>query len=316
MQPVLRVDDGSIQNAAASYYQLGKHHQKLGRDDLASAAYASSIALDGRQLDARNALAVLDLLQGRPEQAKTALQQVIADYPAVAHSYNNLGYVYYFQGDYAKAISTLRHSLALDPKNEHARNNLALAVTAAKGTAGHSGDSGTTAPAEIAGTAVASHRAIAVSAPRARMELQQIKANIYRLAPSTTVPSAAGELQPEQGTINAVAGARIVKIDIIDGVAGMAGAIRQMLERHGMPVRRISKQRRHMTRLTEIQYRTGYVQEAGRVKAALSIDAVLTPVRRMPGEAQVRLVLGKDAVDRMGWIDDLDSAAPVNEASN
>lgn len=188
MQPVLRIDDRSIQNAAASYYQLGKYHQKLGRDDLAGVAYASAIALDGRQLDARNALAALDLLQGRPEQAKTALQQIIADDPAVAHSYNNLGYVYYFQGDYAMAISTLRHSLALDPQNEHARNNLALALTAAKSAAGHSVDSGATAPA--AGTAVTRLRAIALSAPRTRMELVQIEANIYRLKPSATVPPA------------------------------------------------------------------------------------------------------------------------------
>lgn len=126
MQPVLRVRHSADQTAA-TYYQLGKYHQERGNVDLARAAYAYSVELDGRQLEARNALAAIHAQQGRLEDAKVLLLQLVAEYPAVAHPYNNLGYVQYLQGNYDAAVSTLQRALVLDSGNPRTRNNLQAA---------------------------------------------------------------------------------------------------------------------------------------------------------------------------------------------
>lgn len=126
MQPVLRVRHSADQTAA-TYYQLGKYHQERGNVDLARAAYAYSVELDGRQLEARNALAAIHAQQGRLEDAKVLLLQLVAEYPAVAHPYNNLGYVHYLQGDYDAAVTTLQRALVLDSENPRTRNNLQAA---------------------------------------------------------------------------------------------------------------------------------------------------------------------------------------------
>lgn len=123
IQPVLRINHSSDQTAA-TYYQLGKYHQERGHLDLARAAYTQSIALNRRQLEARNALAAIYSQQGRLDDARALLLQLVADFPAVAHPYNNLGYVYYLQGNFDAAVTTLQRALVLDSGNERARNNL------------------------------------------------------------------------------------------------------------------------------------------------------------------------------------------------
>jgi Tfp pilus assembly protein PilF len=123
MQPVLRIRHSSDQ-AAATYYQLGKYHHERDNLDLARAAYVHSIALDGRQMEARNALATISSQQGKLDEAKSILQLLVKDYPGVAHLYNNLGYVYYMQGQFKAAVDTLERAIMLDSKNERAHNNL------------------------------------------------------------------------------------------------------------------------------------------------------------------------------------------------
>ena len=129
MQAVMRVRHSSDQTAA-TYYQLGKYHQEHGDLELAVTAYTHSIALDGRQLEPRNALGAALAGQGRLDEAKSVLQQLVTDYPAIAHPYNNLGYVYFMQGNYSAAVTTLQHALAIDAGYERARNNLDAAQAA------------------------------------------------------------------------------------------------------------------------------------------------------------------------------------------
>lgn len=130
MQPLLRISHSSEQSAE-TYYQLGKYEQEHGRFDLATDAYSHSIALASRLLEPRNALAAILAQQGRLDEAKSMLLQIVADYPAVAHPYNNLGYVCYLQGDFGTAITILQRALAMDSSNEQVRNNLKLAQAAA-----------------------------------------------------------------------------------------------------------------------------------------------------------------------------------------
>ena len=136
MEPLLRLGHSSGQTAR-SYYQLGKYHQERGNHDLAVEAYKHSLVLDRRQLEARNALAAVYSRQGKLDEAKSLLLDLVAEYPAVAHPYNNLGYVYFIEGNYSASVQTLKRALVLDFANERARNNLKAAEQAlAKSDAG------------------------------------------------------------------------------------------------------------------------------------------------------------------------------------
>lgn len=129
MQAVQRISHSAGQNAV-TYFELGKFYQARGQLVLAAEAFAASIALDPQQLAARNALAVLDARQGRLEQAVTALLVLVRDFPEAAQPLNNLGYVYYLQGELAQASSMLEQATACDGGTALARNNLQLVQAA------------------------------------------------------------------------------------------------------------------------------------------------------------------------------------------
>lgn len=129
VQGVQRISHSAGQNAV-TYFELGKFYQERGQLVLAAEAFAASIALDPQQLAARNALAVLDARQGRLEQAATALLVLVRDFPEAAQPLNNLGYVYYLQGELAQASSMLEQAMACDGGTALARNNLQLVQAA------------------------------------------------------------------------------------------------------------------------------------------------------------------------------------------
>lgn len=129
IQGVQRTSHSAGQNAV-TYFELGKFYQARGQLALAAEAFAASIALDPQQLAARNALAVLDARQGRLEQAVTALVLLVRDFPEAAQPLNNLGYVYYLQGELAQASSMLEQAMACDGGTALARNNLQLVQAA------------------------------------------------------------------------------------------------------------------------------------------------------------------------------------------
>jgi Flp pilus assembly protein TadD len=182
MQPVLRLQHGGDQ-AAANWYRLGKYHQERGELSLAMGAYAQSLALDSRQLDARMAVAAIDARQGRLAAARDALQALVADYPAQAQLSNNLGYVYYLMGDQQSAIAMLRRALALDAASVRAQDNLRLAEAAALTGAASAGlAAGGAVPASPAAGPVANPAISPATAdpdaglpPPTRAELRQLQ---------------------------------------------------------------------------------------------------------------------------------------------
>jgi hypothetical protein len=195
MQPVLRLQSGGEQRATY-WYQLGKYHQARGELNLAMGAYAQSLALDGRQLDARMAVATIDARQGRLAAARDALQTLVADYPAQAQLSNNLGYVYYLMGDQQSAIAMLRRALVLDAASVKAQDNLRLAEAAALAGA----SSATLAATE------------GEQPPPTRAEMQQLQQQLHQLqersaaaglaplpvaaAPDAAAPAAASPFAP------------------------------------------------------------------------------------------------------------------------
>jgi tetratricopeptide (TPR) repeat protein len=208
MQPVLRLQHGGGQGAA-NWYRLGKYHQERGELSLAMGAYAQSLALDSRQLDARMAVAAIDARQGRLAAARDALQALVADYPAQAQLSNNLGYVYYLMGDQQSAIAMLRRALALDAASVRAQDNLRLAEAAALTGAASAGlAAGGAVPASPAAGPVANPAISPAAAdpdaglpPPTRAELRQLQEQLRVLQER----SAAAGIAPAQPVVAAAA---------------------------------------------------------------------------------------------------------------
>lgn len=305
VQPFQRVSQGAGQSAA-SWYQLGKYHHERGQHSLALGAYAQSLSLDGRQLDARNAAAALDAQQGRLDDARQALLQLVADYPGEAQPHNNLGYVYYLQGDYPAAIAMLRRALAMDA---HARAyaNLQLAERALReGAPAGAPLLAATAPPAAAGNEGPTVRDVAATAPQAvtaapsRLELVELQPNVLELklrtrpaAAPAVLPMAAAPAAPGPALPPAAARARLEVVNG-NGQQGLARRYRLVLGRAGIEVDRIANQRPFRQQSTIIQYRPGAEAQAIRVQQALPEPATLQPSARLAG-TELRLVLGKDA---------------------
>jgi tetratricopeptide (TPR) repeat protein len=73
-----------------------------------------------------NAIAILDDLENRHEQAREVFKQVLAFQPQSAVVATNLGYSYYLTGDFDNAESYLRNALREDGSFDRAWTNLGL----------------------------------------------------------------------------------------------------------------------------------------------------------------------------------------------
>jgi tetratricopeptide (TPR) repeat protein len=111
IQPILRTSQGA--NRVTEWNQLARHHLERGQVNLAMGAYAQSLALDAGQLEARNAVAVIEAQKGHLVVSRQALLALTRDYPGEAMPHTNLGYVYYLEGDFANARLTLQRAMAL-----------------------------------------------------------------------------------------------------------------------------------------------------------------------------------------------------------
>lgn len=333
VEPVQRVSQ-SIDQSAAGWYRLGKYHHERGQASLALGAYAQSLSLDGGQLDARNAVAALDAQQGRLEDARKALELLVADYPGEVQPHNNLGYVYYLQGDYPAAVAMLRRALAMDA-NARAYANLQMAeralrdgppasALAAAPAASASASAAAAAAAATAGAGADAGAAAAAPAPGAaalsRMELVELHPNVLELklraaatAPLAVAMPAATKAAAAPATASATApvasiasiapgtpAAARVRLEVVNGngVEGLARRYRQVLTQAGIAVDRIRNERPYRQQTTTIHYRPGAEAQAAKLQLALPGSAALQASDQMAA-AELRLILGKDAPARL-----------------
>jgi hypothetical protein len=76
----------------------------------------------------------------------------------------------------------------------------------------------------------------------------------------------------------------------------MAMLARQLVNLHGIAVSRLSNERPYRQQQTQIQYPPGWHRQAQALKDALHGHAILVRDARLPANADLRLVLGKDAI--------------------
>lgn len=315
VQPVLAIRHSS-NLTAATQFMLGKYHQERGNFEQARTAYQTSVALDGRQLEPRNALATVLAQQGELDQAASILIQLVADFPAVPHPYNNLGYVYYLRGSYAAAASMFQNALALDAGNERVLNNLKAVQEAMAGTGDAGPDKTTTQQQEAAAArkpapAVSEPSPVTPSVPaQARMEVLQITPNMFELQPrggNAQLVQAAPANTAGQVTANSSR----VEIANGNGVTGLAKRIRNVLNLYGIAISRLTNALPYKQRETRILYRDGFESQADALRVALNGHAVMIRAVNLPASSDIRLLLGKDVIVHMALIDGLGDASPV-----
>ena len=344
MEPLLRVRHSSEQTAA-TYYQLGKYHQERGNIDLASDSYKHSLSLDKQQLDARNALATIYSQQGKLNEAKALLLELIAEYPLVAHPHNNLGYVYFIEGNYEAAVKTLKHALIFDKKNERTLNNL-HAAELAQARVNEAVTSVAKRAADVSVAVVISNEPVLDEPARAignTTKTKQIKA-ISLLSVPVEVKSASQDAALQTSLLEAKKQVELtplltsssahsldleipapansstsrqarVEVSNGNGVSGMAKWMGGFLGRQGIAVSRLTNEYPFTRETTKIQYQAGFKESAQALQKALQGDTLLMPINQATDRFDVRLVLGRDTIAKIAKITQSEQANRATKAT-
>ena len=344
MEPLLRVRHSSEQTAA-TYYQLGKYHQERGNIDLARDSYKHSLSLDKQQLDARNALATIYSQQGKLNEAKALLLELIAEYPLVAHPHNNLGYVYFIEGNYEAAVKTLKHALIFDKKNERTLNNL-HAAELAQARVNEAVTSVAKRAADVSVAVVISNEPVLDEPARAignTTKTEQIKA-ISLVSVPVEVKSASQDAALQTSLLEAKKQVELtplltsssahsldleipapansstsrqarVEVSNGNGVSGMAKWMGGFLGRQGIAVSRLTNEYPFTRETTKIQYQAGFKESAQALQKALQGDTLLMPINQATDRFDVRLVLGRDTIAKIAKITQSEQANRATKAT-
>jgi len=211
----------------------------------------------------------------------------VTDFPEQAQPRNNLGYVYYLQGQTQLAASTLRAALVLAPAYDAARANLALIDT-------------TASRADIAATSAGI--APPLNSPE-RLTVVRVAPNEFRL--QAPVATATNPVTPALRSANTAADvARTMTsstpecLHIINGngMRGGAARMRDLLRHRGFAAASsvLGNRPGYRQARTVIEYVPGQEPRARELRAALRGPATLVPVAALPQRVTMRLVLGQD----------------------
>lgn len=161
--------------------------------------------------------------------------------------------------------------------------------------------------------------------PQARMEVVEIVPYVFELKLKHSKTNALADLKLEKPTpTSAVAAvlandslrnfpltypATVSRIEVANGngVTGMAKRISAVLNRQGISVSRLSNELPYKQQETKIQYRAGFEKTAANLKNALKGHAVVMENPNQLLNADVRLVLGKNAIAHMALIEGMSS---------
>jgi hypothetical protein len=318
MAPVQAVTHG--QGNPQALYQLGRYYQGQARYDLALRAYREALALQPRYVDALTGMGVVYANLG---QYDTSLQLLVAAAsldPASVSARNNLGYVHWLRDEGDEAIHAYRQALKLDPMNASARANLRKVMkdaandppaTSAQGATGAETGAGTLATPlrqlapqvyELRAPAPGGAMGIAPAAVSG-VALNEVAPRIYELRkPVETAKAAApipatravAEKAPEQPAVaDGAVPARLVVMNG-NGVNGIADTVSRYLAEQGYPSAGIGNHAHFNEARTRIEYRPGHAEQARHLASLLPRQAVLSEVAAGSGQADIRLVLGKD----------------------
>ena len=272
-------------------YQIGRTYQGRFQYEAAIAAYRKSLKANPGNAEAHNALGVIYARQGKHEQAVIELKAALALAPAAAHIHNNLGYAYLLQGRNADALAALKVASGLDPENERSRENIKIAEK----RLGHEAPNPPNVPVATAvGAELKSPPTDNKDGGHSTARLLSVAPNIFELRQESS-------LQVKPGLPLATKTApETVRLEVANGngVTGFAKRTSSSLQRKGYAAARLTNQLPYTQKITEIQYRQDQENQARRLNALLSAPAKLVESSQLRRDVGVRLVLGRDMVQR------------------
>lgn len=291
--------------SADAMYQLGRYYQGQSRYEQAINAYEKSLAADNAKAEAHNGLGVVYSKLGQFDAAIEAFNAALKLSPQSAHIYNNLGYAYYLQGQYDQALASLKQASALEPDNKRVQINLEL-VYQKTGNTSQSGDRAeanaanlaektAAVPVETASTERANSPQVdsgsIIRASDSSVRIVQVAPAIYRLERQQVV-NAEQAKKPELEKIR-------LEISNGNGIVGMAKKVGLFLRSKGYKTPRLTNQKPFKVMHSELQYRSGYLQDAETLQSSIHGQPKLVQRDDLRSGINLRLVIGKDLIDHL-----------------
>lgn len=360
MEPVMAIRHGGPD--AQAYYQLGRYHQGQKRLALAEKAYLQAIAADDRHVDALNALGSLYAERGELDRSAQIFEKATAMAPDAAYIHNNLGFAYYLQGRLDQAYSAVRKALSIDPGLERGWGNLeriavagaeAALIETAKLRRLEALPPELAAQATPAEPAVASEPGAIVEAPPPTSDLalgpptqtNTHVAGVFEPAAAATAASATNRSTPVEPLVpeneNRIFGGRFVlvssdrevvanggtieifadksasaqamnerqmsfaaiRIEVSNGngVSGFARRVGSQLRSNNLQVTRITNNVSFSLDTTEIQFEPRHEDAARALASRFNLTGHFVPTPKARPGADIRIVLGRDAI-QPGWL--------------
>jgi tetratricopeptide (TPR) repeat protein len=329
--PALRQDAAPPAVATADEnYVRGRNLHLARRYDEAIAAYQAALLADGAHVNARNGLAIAyaeqrDFARAIPIWRELTSGATMASGQGTAFLFGNLGYAYYLNGDYDKALAVLEKACLLDPLNgrswqylgetlqklgQEERAQQMLRQASALREHDFRADY-----AAAGGSRVAAIEEAVQAAPRPDQEWAFVEVvtrssgilELRRVTPAAAAhketPRAVPDPAPQDTAKPALTA---LEISNGNGRNGLARLLSRQIREPGVKVVRLTNEKGFKVRQTRIEYQPAFREMAERLAQRFGANA---PVEvSMAGRANVRLVIGHDlpaqVVNRSGTLPD------------
>jgi tetratricopeptide (TPR) repeat protein len=331
--PVVRQDAPVAAAVAADEnYVRGRNLHLARRYDEAIAAYQAALQADGAHVNARNGLAIAyaeqrDFARAIPIWRALTSGATMASGHGTAFLFGNLGYAYYLNGDYDKALTALEKACLLDPLNgrswqylgetlqklgqeERAQQMLRQASALRE----HDFRADYTA---AGGSRVAAIEEAVQAERRPEQEWAFVEVvtssngilELRRVEPVAAAPKEDPKAAPAPDPApqdTAKPALTALEISNGNGRSGLARLLSRQIREPGVKVVRLTNEKGFKVRQTRIEYQPAFREVAERLAQRYGANA---PVEvRMAGRANVRLVIGHDlpvqVVNRSGALPD------------
>jgi tetratricopeptide (TPR) repeat protein len=302
--------------AADEAYMQGRNQYLARRYEDAIASYRAALAANPRHVNANNGLATLyaerrDFAQAIAIWRALTESAGAASGPGSAFLFNNMGYAYYLNGDYDKALVALEKACLLDPLNDRAWQHLgetlqkigqderaAQMLRQARALREHDmradyAIAGGTSPVTALDTAAKAPR-------RADQEfgVTELSAErdgtfaLRRVAPAG--PAAPLSAPPVPAPPAAPAAPEIALLEIRNGngVTRMAKALSHQVGEPGLKVVRLTNEKGFAVPQTRVEYQGGFRAAAERLAFRVGGVKVVEVDNCKPSD--LRLVIGHD----------------------
>jgi len=317
--PLLRPEAPAVATSSADEaYLRGRNLHLERRYDEAIAAYQDALRVDRHHANANNGLAIAyaeqrDFARAIPIWRELTRGANMGSGQATAFLFGNLGYAYFLDGDYDKAVLALEKACLLDPLNarawqylgetlqklgqdERARQMLSQASALRE----HDFKADYAAAGGSRMSAIEKAVQAAQAAPQQPdQEWAVVEVNstgnglleLRRVAPKTPAsklpPPPAPE--PSQPALGAA-----LEISNGNGRQGMARLVSRQIRDSGVKIVRITNEKSFKVRQTRIEYQPACRDLAERLARRFTASAAVEVNAKMAGRAAVRLVIGHD----------------------